>query len=80
MKKKGLSFQEQQLYKKLEKEIQLLEGEQETLQNRFLEEELTPEEITKLSIRLKEIEATLEEKSDAWLELSMLLEGAKNFL
>jgi len=50
-----------------------LEGEQETLQNRFLEEELTPEEITKLSIRLKEIEATLEEKSDAWLELSMLL-------
>ena len=78
--KKGLSFQEQQLYKKLEKEIQLLEGEQETLQNRFLEEELTPEEITKLSIRLKEIEATLEEKSDAWLELSMLLEGAKNFL
>jgi len=71
--KKGLSFQEQQLYKKLEKEIQLLEGEQEALQNRFLEEELTPEEITKLSIRLKEIEATLEEKSDAWLELSMLL-------
>ena len=71
--KKGLSFQEQQLYKKLENEIQLLEGEQETLQNRFLEEELTPEEITKLSIRLKEIEATLEKKSDAWLELSMLL-------
>ena len=61
------------MYKKLEKEIQLLEGEQETLQNRFLEEELTPEEITKLSIRLKEIEATLDEKSDAWLELSMLL-------
>ena len=71
---KGLSYQDQQTFKKLEKTINKLEEEKELLQNRFVNEALSPEEIKALSITLSELEADLELKSDQWLEFSMLME------
>ena len=71
---KGLSYQDQQTFKKLEKTIKKLEEEKELLQNRFVNEALSPEEIKALSITLSELEADLEQKSDQWLEFSMLME------
>ena len=71
---KGLSYQDQQTFKKLEKTINKLEEEKELLQNRFVNEALSPEEIKALSITLSELEADLEQKSDRWLEFSMLME------
>ena len=71
---KGLSYQDQQTFKKLEKTINKLEEEKELLQNRFVNEALSPEVIKALSITLSELEADLEQKSDQWLEFSMLME------
>ncbi|MDC1031008.1 ABC-F family ATP-binding cassette domain-containing protein [Flavobacteriaceae bacterium] len=71
---KGFSYQDQQTFKKLEKTINKLEEEKELLQNRFVNEALSPEEIKALSITLSELEADLEQKSDQWLEFSMLME------
>ena len=71
---KGLSYQDQQTFKKLEKTINKLEEEKELLQNRFVNEALSQEEIKALSIPLSELEADLEQKSDRWLEFSMLME------
>ena len=71
---KGLSYQDQQAFKKLEKAIQKLEIEKVVLQNRFVNETLNSKEIKDLSIALKEIESDLNQKSDQWLEFSILLE------
>ena len=71
---KGLSYQDQQTFKKLEKTINKLEEEKELLQNRFVNEALSPEVIKALSITLSELEADLEQISDQWLEFSMLME------
>ena len=67
---KGLSYQDQQAFKKLEKAIQKLEIEKVVLQNRFVNETLNSKEIKDLSIALKEIESDLNQKSDQWLEFS----------
>ncbi|MDO7576157.1 MAG: hypothetical protein MUQ86_04590, partial [Flavobacteriaceae bacterium] len=61
-------------FKKLEKAIQKLEIEIVVLQNRFVNETLNSKEIKDLSIALKEIESDLNQKSDQWLEFSILLE------
>ena len=72
-KSKSLSYNEQKVFKKLEKEIQDLEKKKKQLENKFLEE-LTPEEIKENSINLEEISQLIETKSDEWLELSMKME------
>jgi len=56
------------------KTIKKLEEEKELLQNRFVNEALTPVEIKALSITLGELEADLEQISDQWLRFSMLME------
>ena len=53
---------------------QKLEIEKVVLQNRFVNETLNSKEIKDLSIALKEIESDLNQKSDQWLEFSILLE------
>ncbi len=70
-----LSYAEQKEHNKLEKEIQKLEGQKEALQNKFTDADLSGEEINQLSIELKEISNTLEEKTERWFELSAILEG-----
>lgn len=70
-----LSYAEQKEHNKLEKEIQKLEQQKEALQNKFTDADLSGEEIKQLSIELKEISNTLEEKTERWFELSAILEG-----
>ena len=71
---KKLSFEEQNEYNKLEKSIHSLEKQKEELQNQFADISLSGEEIDDLSIRLKDIIEKLEDKTERWFELSMLLE------
>jgi ATP-binding cassette subfamily F protein uup len=71
---KKLSFEEQNEYNKLEKSIHSLEKQKEELQNQFADISLSGEEIDVLSIRLKDIIEKLEDKTERWFELSMLLE------
>ncbi|MEM8763909.1 MAG: ABC-F family ATP-binding cassette domain-containing protein [Bacteroidota bacterium] len=70
-----LSYQEQQEYKQLEKDIQKLEEQKKILENAFSNPELSGEEINAKSIELKEISDTLNVKTERWFELSMILEG-----
>lgn len=71
---KKLSFLEQKEYKQLEKEIQKLESQKLEIQNKFTDSTLSGDEISKLSIRLKEITDTIEEKTERWFELSMSMD------
>jgi len=70
-----LSYNEQKEYKQLEKDIQKLEEQKETLQNRFTDPELTGEQINQLSVELKEVSDAIETKTERWFELSSILEG-----
>jgi len=70
-----LSYMEQREYKQLEKDIQKLEEQKEVLQNKFTNPDLSGDEINQLSIELKEISDTIEEKTERWFELSAILEG-----
>jgi ATP-binding cassette subfamily F protein uup len=65
------SYGDQRILKKLEKEIASLESKKENLQNQFTDETLSPDEIKALSIELKTLEETLEEKTDEWLNRSI---------
>lgn len=71
--KNKLSFNEQKLYKKLEKEISNLEKKKEKLEAEFLKE-LSPEDIKEKTIALQTIQHELEDKTEQWFELSMKLE------
>ena len=70
-----LSYLEQKEHKSLEREIQKLEEQKETLQQKFSNPDLTGEEIDRLSIELKEISDSIELKTERWFELSSILEG-----
>lgn len=70
-----LSYNEQKEYKQLEKDIQKLEEQKETLQNRFTDPDLTGDQINQLSVQLKEVSDAIETKTERWFELSSLLEG-----
>nr|WP_299069694.1 ABC-F family ATP-binding cassette domain-containing protein [uncultured Allomuricauda sp.] len=70
-----LSYSEQKEHKQLEKEIQKLEAQKGVLQNKFTDPNLSVEEITQLSIDLKEISNAIETKTERWFELSAILEN-----
>ncbi|MEO9513830.1 MAG: ABC-F family ATP-binding cassette domain-containing protein [Flavobacteriaceae bacterium] len=70
-----LSYSEQKEHKQLEKEIQKLEEKKEVFQNKFTDPSLSGEEIAQLSINLKELSNTIEEKTERWFELSAILEN-----
>lgn len=70
----ALSYNEQKEFKRLEKDIAKLETEKEKLQQKFLQE-LTPEEIEKLSKELADLGTNIESKTERWFELSMQAEG-----
>ncbi|GGW78565.1 ABC-F family ATP-binding cassette domain-containing protein [Salegentibacter mishustinae] len=63
-----LSYNEQKEFEKLEKEIAKLEQKKEKLQQKFLED-LDPDEIKENSIKLQEIDDTIETKTERWFEL-----------
>ena len=61
--------------KKILKNIRKIELKKLSLQNRFADVTMSAEEIKELSILLKELENTLEEKTNQWLEYSIEMEG-----
>jgi ATP-binding cassette subfamily F protein uup len=58
----------------LEKEIQKLESKKLEVQNKFTDSTLSGDDISKLSIELKEITDAIEEKTERWFELSMSMD------
>jgi ATP-binding cassette subfamily F protein uup len=69
-----LSYNEQNEFQQLEKDIEKLGKEKSTIEKRFENNEVTSEEITETSQKLQDIISSIEIKEDRWLELSMKLE------
>ncbi|WP_430905843.1 ABC-F family ATP-binding cassette domain-containing protein [Maribacter sp. 2-571] len=69
-----LSYNEQKEYKRLEKDIQKLEREKETIQQRFTDGSLSGEAIASLSKELKQLTDSIDAKTERWFELSALME------
>ncbi|KPM31721.1 ABC transporter-like protein [Croceitalea dokdonensis DOKDO 023] len=70
-----LSYTEQKEYNRLEKEIQQLEDQKQTLQEKFTDATLSGDEINQLSIELGELEQAIDTKTERWFELGAQLEG-----
>ena len=68
----GLSPQQKNEFKKLEREIQDLEQRKNTLHESFTRADLSLDEIQRMSKELEEVTARLEEKEMRWLELAEL--------
>lgn len=67
-----LSYKEQKELENLEIEIQALESEKKDIETTLSSGECSGIEIEKMAIKLSEISASIEKKSDRWLELSEL--------
>ncbi|MDT0646832.1 ABC-F family ATP-binding cassette domain-containing protein [Zunongwangia sp. F260] len=63
-----LTYNEQKEYGRLEKEIAKLEKKKEEIQKEFLKD-LSGEEVDKTSLKLKDVEKKIEEKTQRWFEL-----------
>jgi ATP-binding cassette subfamily F protein uup len=70
--KPKMSYLERKEFNRLEKEIEKLEERKVAISERFLDSNITGEEIKKLSIELGEIDKAISEKETRWLELSEL--------
>ncbi|WP_439151550.1 ABC-F family ATP-binding cassette domain-containing protein [Winogradskyella sp.] len=70
-----LSYNEQKEYKNLESKIRSLELDKKALEAKFINTELSQDDIKKLSEELQIIIDTIEEKEMRWFELSEKLEG-----
>ena len=68
--KKKLSFKEKEEFKQLEKDMDALEQEKESLTQKLSDAGITNEEIMTAGNRLSEVVQALESKSDRWLDLS----------
>ena len=71
---KGLSFNEQKEYNRLEKEIALLEEKKTAIEATFAEGSLSSNEIQEQSVALQETLTAIEEKTERWFELTEKLE------
>lgn len=67
---KGLSFNEQKEYNRLEKEIAQLEEKKTAIETAFAEGNLSNDEIQSQSVALQETLVALEEKTERWFELT----------
>jgi ATP-binding cassette subfamily F protein uup len=70
----GLSYLEKREFGKLEKEIEVLEKKKSEIENRFSNDEINPDDINEVSLKLQTIIQDLETKEERWFELSMKLE------
>jgi ATP-binding cassette subfamily F protein uup len=68
--KKKLSFKEKEEFKKIEKDMESLESEKETLTAKLSDPSISNEDIMNAGNRLAEVVQKLEEITDRWLELS----------
>ncbi|EJF37391.1 ABC transporter, ATP-binding protein [Capnocytophaga sp. oral taxon 335 str. F0486] len=71
---KGLSFNEQKEYNRLEKEIAQLEEKKTAIEATFAEGSLSSNEIQEQSVALQETLIAIEEKTERWFELTEKLE------
>ena len=71
---KGLSFNEQKEYNRLEKEIAQLEEKKTAIEATFAERNLSSNEIQEQSVALQETLTAIEEKTERWFELTEKLE------
>jgi ATP-binding cassette subfamily F protein uup len=69
-----LNYQEQKEFKKLEREIELLEVSKKNIQNHFAITTLSPDKIVELSKELSQLTLLLEEKTLRWITLSISTE------
>ncbi|WP_299114724.1 ABC-F family ATP-binding cassette domain-containing protein [uncultured Winogradskyella sp.] len=70
-----LSYNEQKEYKNLESKIRSLELDKKALEAKFLNPDLSQDDIAKLSEDLQVIIVTIEEKEMRWFELAEKFEG-----
>ncbi|NHF57790.1 ABC-F family ATP-binding cassette domain-containing protein [Flavobacteriaceae bacterium TP-CH-4] len=70
-----LSYAEQKEHKQLEKDIQKLEARKKQVEQKFISDTLTGDDIAELSRELKQIGDDIETKTERWFELSAMLEG-----
>ena len=68
--KRKLSFKEKEEFKKIEKDMESLETEKETLTAKLSDPSISNEDIMNAGNRLAEVVQKLEEITDRWLELS----------
>ena len=68
--KRKLSFKEKEEFKKIEKEMESLENEKDTLTAKLSDSSISNEDIMNAGNRLSEVVQKLEEVTDRWLELS----------
>jgi len=71
--KKKASYKEVKEYESLEKEISDLEIENKMLQEKLNSAALNLEELTAISVRVGEIAATIEQKTNRWVELAEIV-------
>ncbi|MFD2823306.1 ABC-F family ATP-binding cassette domain-containing protein [Lacinutrix iliipiscaria] len=69
-----LSYNEQKEYKNIESKLKSLEYDKKELENKFNDETLTQDEITKLSEKLQLIIDDMETKEERWFELMEKME------
>jgi ATP-binding cassette subfamily F protein uup len=70
-----LSYNEQKEYKNIESKLKSLEFDKKLLEDKFLNPDLTQEDIFKLSKEVQKIVEIIEEKEMRWMELAEKLEG-----
>ncbi len=75
---KGLSFNEQKEFNRLEKEIPFLEEKKTEIESLFSEGNLNSDEIHQKSEELQQIITELDQKTERWFELSMKMEENGN--
>ena len=73
--KNALSFNEKREFGSLEADIERLQKRKATIESQFVNVEIAADDIDEKSKELQETIATLEQKEERWLELSMKLEG-----
>ncbi len=73
--KAALSYNEQKEYKNLESKIKSLEFDKKEIEQKFLNPDLSQDQITELSAKIQKIIDSIEEKEMRWLELSEKMEG-----
>ena len=74
-KKATLSYNEQKEYKNLESKIKSLEFDKKEMEQKFLDPDLTQDQITEFSNKIQGIIDSIEEKEMRWLELTEKMEG-----
>jgi len=72
--KKGLSFNDQKEFNKIERDLKKLELEKKEIEALFANSTLDAEKINEESQKLQKIIEQIEEKEMRWLELSELME------